>query len=299
MTQAWNIIPDIHADIGRLQATLDGLGDDAPFAFLGDFIDAGHNQSNANDAAVLTAVRDLVASNKAVAVMGNHELNAMLFHTIGPDGAPLRAHNDKNTDQHRSFIAQFGIATPEAQLWLDWFITLSLWLDLGGIRLVHACWNQTYINVIAQRRPSGRLEPEDLPEIAADQTPFARAVKSLTNGPEVKLPEGVRFHDFKGYPREHVRIAWWRSHAATWREAALSVKDLTELPDAAFPPASDVSLYPADAPPVFTGHYKMSGAPRIEAPRALCLDYPNTSCAYRWRGEEDLRQGNLVTFETE
>ena len=24
----------------------------------------------------------------------------------------------------------------------DWFRTLPLWLDLGGLRVVHACWHQ-------------------------------------------------------------------------------------------------------------------------------------------------------------
>ncbi|MCZ0964120.1 hypothetical protein [Paracoccus benzoatiresistens] len=44
----------------------------------------------------------------AVAVMGNHELNAILFHR------GLRADSKKNRDQNRSFVEAFGFATPEA-----------------------------------------------------------------------------------------------------------------------------------------------------------------------------------------
>ncbi|RKF13080.1 metallophosphoesterase [Roseovarius spongiae] len=299
MSRAWNVIPDIHADIKRLENTLEQLGNDAPIAFLGDFIDAGKNANRSDDAAVLTLVRNLIDDQNAVAVMGNHELNAILFHTLGEDGAPLRERSEKNTDQHRSFIRQFGVSTPQAQVWADWFLTLPLWHELDGLRLVHAYWGQAEIDLIEKRRPNGVLAVEDLAEIAAEETAFAKAVKALTNGPEMRLPAGVRFHDFKGYPRDHVRIAWWRSGARSWREAALSVTDLDELPDEPFPENGVVPLYPPDGPPVLTGHYKMTGAPCIETPRAACLDYPDTPCAYLWRGEPELCQDNLVTIAGE
>lgn len=53
MTTAYNVIPDIHADPDRLDATLARL--DGPLAFLGDFID-GKN-GHGDDRAVLTRVR--------------------------------------------------------------------------------------------------------------------------------------------------------------------------------------------------------------------------------------------------
>lgn len=299
MTRAWNVIPDIHADIDRLENALEQLGSNAPFAFLGDFIDAGKSENGFDDAAVLTRVRNLIDNQNAVAVMGNHELNAILFHTVGMDGVSLRDRSDKNAAQHRSFVRQFGVSTPQAQVWVDWFLTLPLWQDLGGLRLVHACWAQAEVDLISKRRPNGVLAVDDLAEIAAEKTDFAKAVKTLTCGPEVRLPAGVQFHDFKGYPRDHVRIAWWRSGAKSWREAALSVNKLEELPDEPFPAGGEVPLYPSDAPPVLTGHYKMTGTPCIETPRAACLDYPQTPCAYRWRGEANLCPKNLVIITKE
>ncbi len=118
------VIPDIHADPQRLEATL--AAKEGPLAFLGDFIDGGGQ--GACDRAVLTQVRGLIDTG-AVVVMGNHELNAILFHR------GLRVDNDKNRNQHRSFLEAFGFATPEALAWTDWFLTLPLWLDLGGLRL--------------------------------------------------------------------------------------------------------------------------------------------------------------------
>lgn len=295
MTQTWTVIPDLHADPARLEATLRML-EPGPLAFLGDFIDAGRSTPCPDDAAVLNRVRDLVARG-AVAVMGNHELNAILYHRLGVDGVPLRTRSGKNAAQHRSFVEAFGTATPAALEWTDWFLSLPLWLDLGGLRLVHACWNQPAIDVIAARRPDARLRAEDLAEVAAKTTPFARAVDTLLTGPEIALPAGHGFVDAHGHRRDRVRIAWWRSAEKTWAEAALSVPDPAQLPTGPLPHAPEITLYPADAPPVLIGHYKMQDGPRIEAPNAACLDYPNQPCAYRWCGEAVLSERQLVTVQ--
>ena len=234
MKQAWDIIPDIHADMTRLETTLKGVGGEARFTFLGDFIDAGKNQSSIDDAAVLTRVRELVEAQEAIAVMGNHELNAILYHTLGVDGVALRERSEKNTAQHRSFIERFGVSTSQAAIWIDWFSTLPLWEERDGLRLVHACWNQPDIDLVAQRHPEGRLEASDFAEIAAERTDFAKAVKRLVTGPELELPQGSHFHDSQGHQRDHVRIAWWRADAAFWKEAAFSVADSDELPSGDF-----------------------------------------------------------------
>ena len=78
MTQTF--IPDIHADPQRLRSSLEAAGD-GPLTFLGDFIDAGQAVEAPDDRAVLEEVRDLIEAGRARAVMGNHELNAILYHT--------------------------------------------------------------------------------------------------------------------------------------------------------------------------------------------------------------------------
>ncbi|WP_416915726.1 MAG: hypothetical protein ACMUJJ_01715 [Roseicyclus sp.] len=187
----------------------------ARIAFLGDFIDAGRNVLRPDDAAVLDRVMILVETGAAVGVMGNHELNALLFHRLDPNGVPLRSRDAKNATQHRSFCARFGIGTPEALDRTAWFLTLPLWLDLDGLRLVHACWDPDAIATIAARRPDGRLHEDDLEEVARKETAFAKAVDLLVSGPEIPLPAGIGFHDAAGHYRSQVRIAWWRSDART------------------------------------------------------------------------------------
>jgi hypothetical protein len=107
------------------------------------------------------------------------------------------------------------------------------------------------------------------------------------------LPNEIKFHDKNKHPRGHVRIAWWKAQIGTWREVALSVPDLSELPDAPVSGAENVPLYRNDASPVFVGHYKMQGSPRLEGHNAICLDYPTESCVYLWNGEARFTEDNL------
>lgn len=287
------VIPDIHADLGRLHASLDAAYG-SNVAFLGDLIDAGTAFGAPDDASVLRKVRSMVENEGALAVMGNHELNAILFHRRDKKGAPLRAHSSKNVSQHASFLDHIGFATPAAIEWTEWFLNLPLWIELDGLRLVHACWDEPSIDVIKKRRPDGRLRVEDLEEVALKQTPFAKAVEALTSGPEVLLPGEFSFHDNKGNRRREVRLAWWKPQQGTWRDLALAVPDVQELPDMPVIGADAIRIYDEEQMPVMVGHYKMKGEPIIEVGQAACLDYPEFRCVYHWSGERKLTQKNLT-----
>jgi hypothetical protein len=304
-----DIIPDIHGDIGRLHRTLAQLGyvgrsgswrhpEGRVAAFLGDFIDGG----TAN-AAVIDTVRLMVRYGAAIAIMGNHELNALLYHMpgrcAGPDQAGfMRAHTAKNTAQHATFLAEFPLEGRETQDVLDWFLTLPLFLDLPGLRLVHAYWDDVQIATITDRVPDGRLRRQDLQELAFEDapTPFAVAVLSILKGPEAELPEGAFFHDLKGHRRTSARLRWWKAGERSWRRAALSIPPDQHLPDLPVPEGAAIRFYDHSAKPVFFGHYKMHGTPTLDAANAACLDYPSTPCAYRWDGELELREDHLLVF---
>lgn len=286
------VIPDIHADLRRLHASLDAARG-TNVAFLGDFIDAGRSVEAPDDASVLRTVRSLVEDSGALAVMGNHELNAILFHRRDKRGAPLRRYSSKNVSQHASFLDDIGFATPAAIQWTEWFLSLPLWIELDGLRLVHACWDQVSIDVIKERRPDGRLHSEDLEEVALKQSNFAKAVEALTSGPEVLLPDDHWFYDAKQNRRRNVRLAWWKTQQGTWRDLALAVPDVQQLPDTTVSGAESIRIYGADQKPVLVGHYKMKGEPKIEVRQAACLDYPDFRCVYNWSGEAELAQENL------
>ncbi len=293
----YTVIPDLHADPARLARSLSLAGSDSQLAFLGDFIDSHDNDGD--DSKVLESVRTLIDAGRAVGVMGNHELNAILYHRHDLQGRPLRKHSVDNQNQHKSFVKKFGYATPAALDWTDWFLNaLPLWRDLGGLRLVHACWAEPEIEIIRARRPEGYLQSSDLFEIADESTNFGRAVKLLVSGPEARMPMPHAFTDLKGKIRHEVRLAWWRADVLTWREAALSVPEasLHQLPDGPLPPDVLAAIYDAQNPPVLVGHYKMKNEPRIEHPKAACLDYPDTGCIYRWHNEDTLLTKNLAAL---
>jgi hypothetical protein len=295
---AYDIIPDIHGDLERLTATLSGLGYEpvgrswrAPSgrqaAFLGDFIDAGQD-----NAAVLYVVRSMIADGNAVAIMGNHELNAIHYHSEGlnsrgiPDGF-MRAHDARNTRQAETFLYEFPVATTRAAEAIGFFKSLPVFLDLGGLRLGHAGWSESAVEAIRDRRPSGILSDEDLQAVALEDMtdPFAAAVLRMTKGPEIPLPDGRKFIDHKGDPRGNIRMRWWAPEAVTWRDISVSVPDVSELPDGICD-VPDIVVDPGDVPVAF-GHYKRSGTSiSIDAPKAMCLDYPDLVPAYRWDGED-------------
>ena len=194
--QTYDIIPDVHADIDRLTQTLLRLGympDGASWAhpegriaaFLGDFIDMGRgNQS------VLTLVRTMRDQGNAVAIMGNHELNALLYHrpglnADGTDDGYMRAHSAKNRDQHQTFLDEFPFGHPDTNEMMDWFLSRPLFLDLGSLRLVHTCWDDASMATIMDRRQDGLLAIDDLQEIALenDASGFAEATVRTTAAP--------------------------------------------------------------------------------------------------------------------
>ena len=104
----YDLIGDIHGHADELLQLLEKLGyekaqgayrhPDRKVIFLGDFIDRGPKIRQ-----VLEIVRPMIEEGKALTVMGNHELNALAYHTEDPEspGKHLRQHNDKNVGQHR------------------------------------------------------------------------------------------------------------------------------------------------------------------------------------------------------
>lgn len=74
----------------------------------------------------------------------------------------------------------------------------------------------------------------------------------------------------------------------------MSAPDRSQLPDDPLIGAADDLLYPEGGPQVFVGHYKMQGAPGVEAGSAICLDSPSRPCLYQCRGETRLKPENLL-----
>jgi hypothetical protein len=276
-----DIIPDIHGQAEKLCLALQNLGwqrngttwlhpePDRQIVFLGDFIDRGPE-----NAAVIRIVRELMDAGRAQAIMGNHELNALHFHTADPEtGEPLRLHDMGNCDQHESFLKEFPLGASHTKDLLDWMRGLPLFIETKGFRAVHAAWIQPAIDVLERHTAKGILSEDQLIRAGRKGDPLYDLAEAVAKGPEVRLPHPHSFEDKGGKIRHHVRVKWWNGDAQNWRQVAMSVPDINQLPDAPLPDDLLTTIYPDGDKPVFFGHYWMSGEPELQSANALCLDY--------------------------
>jgi hypothetical protein len=294
-----DIIPDIHGQAEKLRVALKNLGwrrngttwlhsePDRQIVFLGDFIDRGPE-----NAAVIRIVRELMDAGRAQAIMGNHELNALHYHTADPDtGAPLRVHDQNNLDQHESFLKEFPLGAPHTKDVLDWMRGLPLFIETEEFRAVHAAWIQPAIDDLRRQTGDGVLSEEQLIRAGRKGDTFYDLAEAVAKGPEARLPHPYSFVDKGKKKRRHVRVKWWNGDARNWREIAMSVPDISALPDTSLPDSLLRETYPIDDKPVFFGHYWMSGEPELQSVNALCLDYsagtdgPLVTYAYEVRSE--------------
>lgn len=238
--------------------------------------------------------------------MGNHELNAIAYATLDPDdhSRHLREHSDKHRGQHEAFLKEFSGTDDYAEV-IEWFRTLPLWLDLPGLRVVHACWDDKLIEFLQGRYPSSNqyLDDELLMRASREGGEEFEAVETLLKGKEIRLPRGQSFPDKDGNRRHHIRMKWWDRTAKTYLETYLGPDTaLTHIPDDPVD-ADHLIQYSREAPPVFVGHYWLDGEPKMLAPNVACLDYSVAAksggklVAYRWDGEQALSNENFVFVE--
>ena len=276
-----DIIPDIHGQAEKLRVALKNLGwwrngttwlhsePDRHIVFLGDFIDRGPE-----NAAVIRIVRELMDAGRAQAIMGNHELNAIHFHTADPEtGAPLRPHDTDNLSQHGSFLKEFPLGASHTKDVLDWMTSLPLFIETDEFRAVHAAWIHSAIDDLRRQTGAGVLSADQLIRAGRKGDTFYDLAEAVAKGPEARLPHQHSFEDKGGKVRHHVRVKWWNGDARTWRQVAMSVPDINQLPDAPLPDDLLTTIYPDGDLPVFFGHYWLSGDPELLTANALCLDY--------------------------
>lgn len=317
---SYDIIGDIHGHAEALEALLTQMGyrdrmgcwrhPDRQAIFVGDFIDRGPEQLR-----TVNIARRMVEGGAAMAVMGNHEFNAIAWHT--PDSANpgefLRPNHspkwgDKNRKQHAAFLDEVGGKPDLHREIVDWFMTLPLWLDLPGIRVVHACWHETFMAHLSSHLREGHyLTREAMPRLATEPedplekdspapSPF-KAIEAIAKGKEVRLPDPHHFLDKDGIRRDRVRVRWWDPLAIDFRSAAMLPEAArSQLPTLPIPDHARIAL--SDSRPTFFGHYRLTGTPAPLGPHVACLDDSvakgGALAAYRWDGEPTLKAESFV-----
>jgi hypothetical protein len=245
--------------------------------FLGDYIDRGPKIRE-----TLQIVKSMCDAGHALAIMGNHEFNAICFHTKDKvKGGFYRKHTVVEIDQHIETLRQFRNYTQEwEQVYLPWFHTLPLYLELDDFRAVHACWDDAHINwletntIYEEIQGQKRISENVLAQYASKESPVYEVLEELLKGKEFDLPTGQEFVDKDGTTRKSARIKWFQpvEDRKLHKDVFLGIGE--EFGDLVLDESIHDALHRYDAEKsVFFGHYWLKGKPTDALAKSICLDY--------------------------
>ncbi|HPI70146.1 MAG TPA: metallophosphoesterase [Tenuifilaceae bacterium] len=300
----FDIIGDIHGHADKLEALLQKMGyeqhkghyahAERKALFIGDYIDRGPKIRE-----TLQIVRSMVESDAAIALMGNHEYNAICFHFPETEGGHLRKHEIKNILQHYATLEQFQNRQQEYDGYIDWFKTLPLFYENDHFRAVHACWDKGHIALLRGVLSNGCLNDQLIYESAKKGGLFNLAIEDTLKGKELILPGQIKYKDADGHYRSEYRIKWWED-PTRMNYKSIAVEALKTIPELPIDPisVSGTDYYNQNEKPVFFGHYWLQGQPFLYRDNICCVDFSvakmGVLAAYRFDGEKVLESDKLV-----
>ncbi|MBK7608686.1 MAG: metallophosphoesterase [Saprospiraceae bacterium] len=299
-----DLIGDIHGHANKLEELLQKLEytrkggtyqhEHRKVLFVGDYIDRGPQIRE-----TLEIVKAMVDSGNAIALMGNHEYNAICFHYQETEGGHLRKHLIKNIIQHYETLRQFQNRQSEYESYLDWFKTLPLFYETESFRAVHACWDHNNIQYLRETLENDRLTDELIYQSVKKGSALNEAIEQTLKGKEMQLPPGLFFTDKDGTIRSEIRIKWWENPAdMTYKSiSVVPIENLSDQPiDLRELKSKD--YYHKDEKKVFFGHYWLKGEPSLYRENICCLDYSVAKqgklVAYRLGEELSLDKTKLI-----
>lgn len=302
-----DFIGDIHGHADKLKKLLTKLeytfDDKTGFShpsrkviFIGDYIDRGPQIIE-----TLEIVKQMSDNGNAIALMGNHEYNAICFNTKSENGGYLREHSIKNILQHKETLEQFHNKQTDYDNYITWFKTLPLFYETAEFRAVHACWDNSHVDYLKQNLKDNKLDENSLRESVDKTKKLYRALDHSLKGKEVCLPGESTFTDKDDTVRKEIRIKWWENPAnATYRKfSVIPIDDIVnDGLDDNITYIIDKGYYTETEKPVFFGHYWLDGTPRLFRDNICCLDYSvakkGNLIAYRFNGEKRLNNNNFT-----
>ncbi|WP_372776078.1 metallophosphoesterase [Mangrovibacterium sp.] len=301
----YDIIGDVHGQAVLLKdllkrmgyAALDGVyrHPERKAIFVGDFINRGPKIKE-----TLQVVRSMVENDSALAILGNHEVNALFYSLLDKQGKHLSKKWSRLRMDLNPTLSEFESNKPLWKDYVGWLRTLPMYIELDGIRVVHACWQDDNIELLKANMTEPKLRKKFLQIIGKNNSPIAKAFWETCKGIDFQLPKDLLIFDNEGCAHRSFRSRWWESpESKTFGE--LSFESRFSLPAYQIPPeiVAKRAPYGDNEPIVFFGHYCMKGSENIIKPNLCCLD----SCvsrkgkltAYRWSGEKQLMSENLFS----
>ena len=300
----YDIIGDVHGHADQLKNLLKKLGyqpKDGCYThparkavFVGDFINRGPKIRE-----TINLIRKMVENGSAQAVLGNHEMYAVLYYLRDTEGKYYKKRIPKYQLQINQTLDEFVNFKDEFKSHLKWLRTLPMFLDYGDIRVAHACWDNENIQLLRNTITKTKLSKPLLREIAMNVTKFSESFWETCKGIDFLLPKDVLVFDDEGRPHRSFRMKWWENpDGKTFKE--ISLESRFELPAYTIP--NEIiqirKPYPTNDPIVFFGHYCLNQCCGIMAENLCCIDSCVTRSgkllAYRWEGEKKLLKSNFV-----
>lgn len=300
----YDIIGDIHGHYDMLIKLLEKLGykakgesfhhEERKLIFTGDIINRGNKIRK-----TINLIRNIVESGDGFCILGNHELNAILYSTTDKSGKSIRKHLPRYKLPLMKTLEEYNNYTNEYKDVIQWFRTLPLYLDLGDLRIAHGGWNSQHIETIKwYTEDTKKLKKKFLKSYVND--PKLRiAVNEIVKGKELNLPKDLLIKDNRGIIRRSFRIKWWENpEGRTFSEIAFGNR--FELPNYSIPKEiiPQIKPYHIDEPPIFLGHYCLNKGAKIFQGNICCIDTcvvrSNSLTAYRWSGEKKLKSKNII-----
>lgn len=155
-----DIVGDVHGELGALQSLLKAAGygpsgehpQGRTLVFVGDLIDRGPDSPG-----VVDLVRRLIEAQRAVAILGNHELNLLR--------GERKYGNDWFWNEGSERDARFArcvAVTSDAERHdlMGFFAGLPLALSRSDLRVTHAAWHGPSVQALSALRPGSSLGEE-------------------------------------------------------------------------------------------------------------------------------------------
>lgn len=141
------VIGDIHGERKALDDLLGQLDQDPAtrnrlLIFIGDLCDRGPDSVG-----VIERVRTLVDQGRALAILGNHEINLLANDAKDGSGWFFDSREQSDTPYYAPFSRATAIQRPAIR---EFFCSLPLALKMPGLRIVHAAWDPVAIGTVAQ-----------------------------------------------------------------------------------------------------------------------------------------------------
>lgn len=302
----YDIIGDVHGYASLLKKLLRQMGyekkengyahPERKAVFVGDFTNRGPQIRE-----TLKIIRQMVDSGAAHAILGNHEIYNILYSLKDENGNRLlRNKKGKRYLSVQKTVEEFSNHPDEWKAYMAWLRTLPFYKEFDGLRVVHASWQNSNIEIIKSRISHGKIPKKVFRNLVnKPRSALSQAILQTTRGVHLVLPPDLKIYDERRKPHRLFRVKWWLTpEKLTFEQWSFESK--FRLPNYTIPPEiiPSTEIYPADEVPVFFGHYCRYNGSLIVNSNICCVDAcvagTKQLIAYRWSGESILSEANLV-----